>query len=156
MLLSGIRLVLVILLWMTSLVPRAPWRDTYEATAIAIAEVVEKEEALYRDDDARIKTAATLVALARFESAFDPAATGDHGASHGLFQQQRYGDLADVREATRVALDQIRISFRICGRRDIKERLGWYAAGGDGCDNPRGLQQSRSRMSLAFQLAEGK
>lgn len=143
----------IIWTWMVSLQPQAPWFDTYAETAIAIADTIESEPPLYRDDEARIHTAATLVALARFESAFDAHATGDNGASHGLYQQQRFGPLADVREATRVALSQIRISSRICRGKAPSEMLGWYAAGGDGCDNARGLAQSRNRMKLAFRLA---
>ena len=152
MLTVGIHLWQLILLWMVMLVPSSPWRATYEETAIAIAETVQENAPLYADDETRIKTAATLVALARFESAFNPTAVGDNGASHGLYQQQRDGELHDVREATRVALSQIRISGRICRGRNRGELLGWYAAGGDGCSNPRGLQQSRNRMNLAFKL----
>lgn len=155
MLLSGIRLSLIIYIWMVTLVPASPWRDTYEDTAVAIAEVVEANPPLYRNDETRIKTAATLVALARFESVFDVNAWGDRGKgdSHGLYQQQRFGELRDPREATGVAISQIAISLRNCASRPIDERLAWYAAGGDGCSNPAGIAKSRNRMKLARQLA---
>lgn len=145
----------LVLMWMVELQPSALWRDTYEDTAIAIADVVESERPLFENDEARIRTAATLVALARYESSFDPNAWGDrgNGDSYGLYQQQRFGKLRDPREATRVAISQIRISARICGRRAKNEMLGWYAAGGDGCDNAVGLAKSRNRMKLARQLA---
>jgi hypothetical protein len=151
----GMTLWLLALLWMTRLVPAAPWRETFLSTAVSMAEVVETEDPLYQDDDSRVRTLATLIALARYESVFDPNAWGDKGKgdSRGLYQQQRFGDLRDVGEATHVALSQIRISFRICRYRPVEDRLGWYAAGGDGCGDEIGIKKSRNRMRLARQLA---
>lgn len=149
------KLWVLIFVWMVSLAPSTPWRDTYESTAITMALTVETEEPLYQNDDTRIRTAATLVALARYESVFDPNAWGDrgHGDSHGLYQQQRFGLLSDVGEATAVALSQIRISMRICRGRPVEERLTWYAAGGNGCESRDGVAKSRHRMTLAKKLA---
>jgi len=104
---------------------------------------------LYDGAEGRDRTAALLVSLAWFESTFKPGAVGDKGASHGLFQVQGHGDLTDIREATRAALEMLRASFRICSAagRPPSELLGWYGAGGNGCD--RGLRESRHRFHKA-------
>lgn len=142
-----------ILAWMLTLQPAriTPWASTYEATATAIASVVESEPPLFDKDATRVRTAALLVSLAWFESRFDVRAVGDHGSAHGLYQVHDRGELADPAEATRVALDMVRASFRACRGRDRDELLGWYAAGGPDCT--RGLRESRNRLALARRLA---
>ncbi len=140
--------------WILSLLiiaqPIAPWRDNYENVARGIASAVEENEPLFKGDNGREKTAALLVSLAWYESRFDVFATGDKGKSHGLYQQQRMGNLSDPKEATVVAIGQLRLSMRICRGRVTEELLGWYAAGGEGCD--RGLRESRHRVMKAFWL----
>jgi len=136
---------------MVLLQPKAPWKDTYELTAIAIGDASESNP-LFSGQNGIVKTAAVLISLAWFESRFDPNALGDKGKSHGLFQQQGMGDLSDPKVATVVALQQIKISFRICSNKRIEEKLGWYAAGGPDCE--RGLVQSKHRMLKAFWLVQ--
>lgn len=140
-----------ILFLMLMLQPNAPWKDTYENTAKAIAEHSEKNP-LFDGEKGKTKTAALLVSLAWFESRFNQKAIGDKGKSFGLYQQQGMGAIADAEVATRVAIQQIKTSFRICSNRPIEEKLGWYAAGGPTCNN--GIKESRHRMLKAFWLVE--
>jgi hypothetical protein len=127
--------------------PSAPWASSYPVTAKAIADVVQSSEPLYAGSEGRERTAALLVSLAWFESTFKPGAVGDKGASHGLYQVQGRGDLSDPYDATRAALGMLRASFRVCRTRPASEWLGWYGAGGEGCD--RGLRESRHRFQKA-------
>ncbi len=139
--------------WILSLMllvqPNAPWKEQYPTIANAIAIVGQDSKPLFSGDKGLEKTAAVLVSLAWFESRFDIHATGDHGRSHGLYQQQGRGELADPLEATRVAIETIRQSQKVCSNLGTLEMLGWYAAGGEGC---RGLRESRHRMNKAMWL----
>jgi len=113
------------------------WAASYPQTAQEIADAAE-ESPLLRDVEA---TAALLVIMGYRESRFDRWAEGDAGAAVGLFQVHRaWGD-----ETARGALRLLHESFRVCRERPLTERLGWYAAGGKGCD--RRLELSRSRMA---------
>jgi len=146
---------------MTSMQPHAPWEASYPATAGAIARVVGDEVPLFEGSDGRARTAALMVSVAWFESAFQPGAVGDcghagpckkgeTGQSHGLFQVQGQGELKDPMDAARAALGMLRASMRVCRARPLEERLGWYAAGGNDCD--RGLRESRHRVLRAMWL----
>ena len=143
--------------WILSLMlllqPDAPWKDDYENVASAINEASESKP-LFAGDNGKRKTAALLVSLAWFESRFDRKAIGDKGKSFGLYQQQGMGELFDAKIASMVAVEQIKISFRICSNRPIEERLGWYAAGGPNCQF--GLLKSKHRMLKAFWLEQRK
>jgi Transglycosylase SLT domain len=141
-----------ILVLMISLQPRAPWRDSYEDTATAIAAVVENEKPLFAGPDAKERTAALLIALSWAESRFDPKAVGDHGHSVGLYQifhtnlptpeGFRRGDiLGNPSHATSVAIRMLRQSMGVCARRPVGEQLGWYASGDGQCE--KGLSESR-------------
>jgi len=135
--------------------PRAPWRASYEATAAAIAQVVEESEPLFQGPLGRPRTAALLVSLAWFESTLKPDAMGDHGQAHGLYQVHGHGELVDPLEATRVALELVRQSFRACRARPLEERLAWYAGGGYDCSSPSSaaLRKSRHRVLKGVWLA---
>ncbi len=143
-----------ILALMIVMQPRAPWRATYEATATAIADVVEASPPLFAGELGREKTAALLVSLAWFESTFRPDALGDHGEAHGLYQVHGRGELADPHEATEVALELVRLSFTACRARPVEERLAWYAGGGFDCSAPSAaaLRASRHRVLRAMWL----
>jgi len=142
--------VLAILIYLQ---PVAPWSNTYADTAHAITDVTEESSPLFAGPMGRERTIALLVSLAWFESHFNPEASGDNGMSHGLYQQQRFGELRDPHEATVVALRELRISFRICRGHPASEGLGWYAAGGDGCENERGRRLSRHRYDKAVEIS---
>lgn len=147
-----------ILMLMLALVPHAPYESTFPATAAAIDRAAH-EAPLYAGEDGPARTAAELVAVAWFESRFDPRAVGDHGASLGLFQVgksnvQRLGvamdDLFDPYRAARAALTMMRASFAVCRVNPKEERLAHYAAGGNDCT--RGGRESRHRTALASHL----
>jgi Transglycosylase SLT domain len=147
-----------ILVLMIALQPRAPWRDTYEQTATAIADVVENEPALFTGPEAKERTAALLIGLSWAESRFDPKAIGDHGRSVGLYQLfganlptpegfKRNDILGNQVNATKVALRMLRESMSVCRKRPVGEQLGWYASGDGQCS--KGLSESRYRVGLA-------
>ena len=141
--------------WILSLMlllqPTAPWKDTYEQTATSISQA-SKKYPIFQGPKGTEETATLLISVAWFESRFNPKAVGDHGKSFGLYQQQLHVGLDkealfDTDVATKVAIDQFKVSFRVCRNRPIEEKLGWYAAGKDDCE--RGLQESRHRMLKA-------
>jgi hypothetical protein len=145
-----------ILSLMTTLQPEAAWKDTYPTTAAAIQQVVNEQPSIFTEDhDGRAKTAAVLVALAWAESTFKPNAVGAGGV-RGLYQIGGKGDLSDPLKASRVALEMIRESFRLCKARPVNERLAVYAAGGISCkDMPeKVLAKSRFRVSKALSLVK--
>ena len=140
--------------------PSTPWAYSYGETSTAIAEAANADP-LSHDPEGAIRTASILIAMAEHESAFHPNAIGDHGASLGLFQIQPPTARVDgtlllvPRTAAPVAIDLIRTSFRVCGKRPWEERLAWYAAGGDHCaDNHRAVKASRDMLNLAKYIFE--
>jgi hypothetical protein len=140
--------------------PSAPWAYSYGETSTAIADAANADP-LSHDPDGAVKTAAILIALAKHESDFHPNAIGDHGASLGLFQIQPPTAKVDgtlllvPRTAAPVAIDLIRTSFRVCGKRPWEERLAWYAAGGNRCaDNKQALRASRDILNMAKYIFE--
>jgi hypothetical protein len=150
-----------ILSLMIALQPQAPWRETYEDTAKAIATVVNEEPALFAGKDGKEKSAALLVALAWAESRFNQKAVGDHGHSMGLYQifhtnlptPEGFGKndiLGNALNATKVAHRMLKQSMAVCGRKPVEERLGWYASGDAACS--KGLSESRFRVGLAFKV----
>lgn len=128
-----------------------PWAATYEATAQAIASA-SVQSPLFAGAHGAERTAALLTALAWFESRFDVHASGDHNRSHGLFQQQGRGELGTAEEATKVAIEQIRVSFAACKGRPFEDSLANYASGRGTCTNAGGLVASRHRVGLALRL----
>lgn len=146
------------LTWIISLMlllqPQAPWKANYESTAVGILEGA-KAEPLFQGESGLRRTVALDVALAWFESRFDPSAVGDNGRSRGLYQVQYVGDVEPVLQQTIRANQMIKESFRVCRYKPFEERLGWYASGGNGCSNAGGLKASRHRVLKAKWL-EGK
>lgn len=133
---------------MLQLQPSAPWLASYTETARGIAEGAEAEPVFAGDVR---RTIALDIAVAWFESRFRPDAVGDHGAAHGLYQV--HAPLAaTVKQQTIEANRMMRASFKVCSRRPLLERLGWYASGGATCDRPGGLKASSHRMRLAERL----
>lgn len=141
---------------MLALVPRAPYADTFPQTAAAI-DRASHEAPLYAGEDGPERTAAQLVAIAWFESRFDPRAVGDHGRSLGLFQvgvsnvrrlDVAIDDLFDPDVAARAAIAMLRSSLRTCRVRPKEFRLAEYASGSCG----RGGEASRHRTKLAGEL----
>jgi hypothetical protein len=128
-----------------------PWRDTLPETAQAIATVADARP--LPGSDAR-QTAAVLVVMAFRESAFQLDAVGDGGAARGLWQVHA-GTLGhpvatDAEAQAWDALGLLDTSWRICSKHPLADRIGWYAAGGVGCERRLGL--SRFRMSEVARL----
>lgn len=125
----------LVLIWMSSLQPEAPWLESYPETAQAIADACDEEAE-------PLKCAAILVSLAWFESTFRPDATGDNGRAHGLYQSHHVKRGASVEEQTREALRHVKQSFRQC--RDLTP----YVSGKCGL----GVKEAGYRMHLARRL----
>ncbi len=129
----------------------APWSATYETTADAIAT---------RCQDARVDgggadwCAALAVTMAFHESRFNPDASHDSGAGAGLFgtHAATLGRPVPQEQEGQVDafLQLFHTSAKICAARPLGDRLGWYAAGGSGCE--RRLELSRFRMHQAARL----
>ena len=145
---------------MQLLIPHAPYADTFPATAAAIDKVAH-EAPLYDGEDAVVETAVDLVALAYYESRFDPKAVDKKKTSYGLTQIDGSNlkslgltkeELFDPETNLRAALKLMRISYRLCRYRPHDERLANYASGGPTCSVPEGLVESRRRLKLAAAL----
>jgi hypothetical protein len=161
--------ILASMLW---LVPRAPWISTFEDTARDIEQGA-REVPVFDGPLAVERTVALDVAVASFESTFEPTALGDcrklkknasdpdpprskrteEGCrSHGLYQTDV--DLrASALEQTRYANRMLHHSFKVCSKNRFEERLAWYASGGDdGCSSEAGKLASRNRMDLMYRI----
>lgn len=107
----------------------APGRDHTEL-ATAIAERVDADRPLFKDDDDRHRTAALLVAVAFRESSLRLDAVGDHGRSFCAFQIHVSSGgtrdlLTDADACVGHAVEMIRQSIRI----DPSHPLAFYARG---------------------------
>lgn len=138
---------LVVLFVFACMKTLAPGRDHSELGG-AIARAVLDERPLYRDDESKLRTAATLVAIAFRESSLRNdvvSSTNDHCA----FQVHARPELAkDPEGCVRVAMTMLRESMRICPAHPI----AFYAEGPRGCDSPRAQRISRDRLSIAQRL----
>ena len=135
-----------------------PWSDSYEQTAETIAQVATADP-VFAGEHGADRTAALLVALGWFESRFRPDAVGDNGHSLCMLQVgesnlkslgvTREAMLTDLGTCLHAGLKMIRTSFAVCWANPLDERLGHYAAGGQGC---RGVKESRHRIGLSMRL----
>jgi hypothetical protein len=128
----------------------APWRATLPETAEAIATVAEARP--LPGSDAR-QTAGVLTIMAFRESAFRPDAVGDGGAARGEFQIHASTIGHPVPEGiaaqTYEAADLLALSFRVCSKHPLPERLAQYMWGRD-CEHR--LKLSRARMAEVARL----
>ncbi len=161
-----------VLALMVSAQSAAPWRDTYEATAEAIA----AEASAHPLASGEQSTAALLVAVAWHESTLKPDAQGDctkdgksvacttlgaqphsfclmqiHESNHAGLGVTRAELLADVRVCVRAGLRMLTTSMRVCAAAPSRERLRWYAAGGSGCPV---IEDARRKSIHRIALAE--
>jgi hypothetical protein len=96
------------------------------------------------------RMAAVLVAIAWAESRYRIDAVGDGGQSVGVWQMSRaWHPPADLDGQALLAASLVERSFAVCRDNPLWERLGWFAAGGNGC---RGVKASRWRMATATRL----
>ena len=139
---------------LTALEPKAPWSDTYEKTAEAIARVAEADPLFAVEERGHERTASLLVAIAWYESRLKPNARSKNGRWYCLYQLDRSSlddpqkALVDPEVCTRAAVRAIRRSMTACSTRPLEERLAFYASGR--CD--RGNVVSRQRFHLAKRL----
>jgi hypothetical protein len=141
----------------------APARQ-HEELATAIANRVDAEAPLFKNDEDRHRTAALLVAIAFRESSLRASAVGDHvggkPTSFCAFQVHlpwgaRTADgwtgadlLEDPEKCVAAAMRMLRVSLQVCPSFPI----AWYAAGPAGCESPRAQRISRDRMAIAQRL----
>lgn len=152
--------------WILSLLMLLAQPDTDVSTLPETAQAIDiaaHEHPLHEDP---AETAAILVAIARYESRFNPRAVGydGYGESWGLYQIHEtnlkrlglrdYAEVCDPVEGSRAAIVLIDESFRVCRRNQPLERLAMYASGRAQCAVPDGVQASRVRMRLARELLE--
>jgi hypothetical protein len=144
--------------WVVSLLaalePSAPWSDTYEKTAEAIARVAESDPLYAVEDQGEERTASILVALAWYESRLKPTAKSKNGQWYCLYQVHKSylsepeKALTDPEACTRAAMKILKRSFQTCTTRAPDERLAIFMSGV--CD--RGGVESKHRMYLAKKL----
>lgn len=164
-------------LWATSimnqLAPSSPHASTFSHTAEGMA-IAAVETPVFAGEQGPVRTLALELAIALGESGFNPHATGDcpnlppgsprcsmerHAQSLGLFQigksNLRWLGLAEddlVGEPlvqARAALKLVAQSFKVCVNKPVDERLGWYARGGDGCQES-GAGRARMRHARSI------
>jgi hypothetical protein len=138
--------------------PSPPWRATYERTASAIAKAAHASP-LFEGEHGAEKTAALIVGVAWFESAFKPDAAGDCTDAKGAVldcrkpgaiphsfcalqvSETNFKGLGTTREEVQTDIDAcirhgLRLmhqSFAVCRSAPLEERLTWYASGGPTC-----------------------
>lgn len=125
------------------------WAASYPVTAQEIADEAERDPLL----KAPQHTAAIMVVTAYQESRFDEHPCSrlkeydcDGGAVWGKWQTWKHWGPPTAETAAKLLHD----SFRICAKHPLEERLGWYAAGGAGCE--KRLDLSRYRMGLVAKV----
>jgi hypothetical protein len=156
-----------------------PWADTYQDTADAFVTIAEESPLHKVENDGVRHTVADFIAVAWFESRFDPQARGDctkktaagqcadlaTAQSVCLFQVGKSNLtalktsaeelLGSVWLCTRAARRLMQISASICRGRPRDEWLGQYASGGGECGklmpngDRAGLRESRHRVATA-------
>jgi hypothetical protein len=137
---------------------RAVTEARYAAIADDIASVALAEPPLFAGDDGRARTAVLLAAIASVESGGfrgDVAfcrRPGDRGHAWGLYQSHtaRERVCSSVREATRVALEQVRESINACLPLDAPA-LAAYASGS--CRKGHSAARSRWDRAAAWMRA---
>lgn len=126
----------------------SPTRD-HRPNAIAIAQAIDADKPLFKDDVSKLKTSALIVAIAFRESSFRNDAVSKTG-DHCLMQVNRRPELAeDPVACVRVGIAMLRESMRICPAHP----LAFYAEGPRGCDSPRAQRISRDRIAVAHWIA---
>jgi len=155
--------------WVLAVMRRAlPQNDitvfqTYDEIAEAIA-LASNDDPVFDGPEGPMKTASLLLAIAFYESRFNPRAIGDHGESFGLFQIQVptarlvvpdavANTLLLPRTAAPVATALIRLSKLQCRGYGWDAQLGWYGQGGPGC-GAAGRRATRPHMLMASKIIE--
>lgn len=110
----------------------------YESIAKDISEVMYEPDVKFpfSGDDARVKTALLLAAIAATESGFNKdidscKVTGDHGLALGMWQTHtaRSETCFDRKKAIRKALEIVNVSFNFCKSYPELDRMSGYTTG---------------------------
>lgn len=138
-----------------------PMRD-HAVISEVIANVVQEELPLFRDDQDRQKTAALVLAVAWREGSLGLRVLGDcteskpgtpcRGAARSFCTLQLHASSGgspalndDPALCIRTGLAMLRTSMRVCA----SSPLSFYAEGPRGCESPRAQRISRDRLALA-------
>ena len=148
----------VVMAMLYQLAPYGSHVPSYGEVAAAVTKASNEDPLFPENESGSEATATILVALAFHESSFHPNVIGDHGKSFGLYQIQPPTARVDGSllllplNASYVAIDLIRQSFRHCEARPWPERLSWYVAS-NGCpSHPIIVKKSMERLILAQEL----
>lgn len=149
----------VVMSMLYALVPSGPHVPAYGEIAHAMT-IASNNDPLFPHHEAGAEaTVCILIAIARTESDFHPNAVGDNGQSLGLYQIQPPTANVDGKlllvpiNASHIAIDLVRTSFRECADRPWFERLAWYISSNTCKNKGRGvLRQSVEKMALATEL----
>lgn len=141
-----------------------PMRD-HAVISEVIANVVQEELPLFRDDQDRQKTAALVLAVAWREGSLGLRVLGDcteskagapcRGAARSFCTLQVHASSGgspalndDPSLCIRTGLAMLRTSMRVCAAAPV----AFYAAGPGSCENARALRISADRMRLASRV----
>jgi len=149
---------------MIAMHPVSPWQNTYETSAKAIS-TASIRNPIFGGVDGAAKTVALVIAVADFESGFQPDAGGDcsettdkgicaKGSKPHSFCMMQINEsnfrgyrttkeeiLSNIDVCVSIGISMMKQSFAICRSRPLEERLAWYAGGGNNC--PIGLDATR-------------
>lgn len=137
-----------------------PWKDTYPATAEAIAEAAAAHP-LFKGENGDKRTVSVMVAVADFESKFNPKAVGDcpdkdsngmcvpgseprsfctfqiHNSNFKFLGVTKMQLLEDTKLCATSGLRMMHKSFETCKGWKPTELLNQYATGGGVCVRPK-------------------
>ena len=143
-----VQFILSCMLWLQ---PSTPWIDTYAHTAQVLADNAEANPFTGKQGPDVVFTAAILTEWAAEESRYNPDARGDSGHSLGILQVNPWTadpvhggkeELLTVETSVPIALSLMHVSFKVCHRKPIEQRLAQYAYGRD-CDTRAHTSQWR-------------
>jgi hypothetical protein len=144
---------------MTTWVPPAHDADLDRYVAIADDVVrAAKESPIFPDDEKGERTAIYLAAISSYESSFEPdvdafVKRGDHGRAWGLLQVHLLpGEQCKTRlDCLRIGRERVRLSFRLCRRLPVDERLSHFMTGR--CQTNADSRYRLFRASRAWKLS---
>jgi hypothetical protein len=137
-------------------------KDNHEKLGAVITEVVDTEDALFKDDTDKLRTASLIIAIAYREGTLRLSTVGDcdeskpgqpcKGKPRSYCTMQIHESMGggpalneDPALCIRTGLRILRQSIAICPAWPI----AGYASGPEGCDNERAQRISRDRTNLA-------
>ncbi len=138
--------------------PFGPFVPQYGELSEAIAQASNEDPLFPEDEHGCRKTAAILIAVAWYESRFQPNAVGNQGKSFGLYQIRPVegvpsNAVTNPRSASFVVIDQIRTSFEACKNQPYGERLLCYvSSNGPASTKQEAVKKSYDRLLMAMRI----